>query len=393
METPAVYQRLTIADGALGPVAPGEVEARPFTVFVGRQGTGKSLVAQVLYFFQDLPVLQVFGAPGAEALHVLDNIRTSNRAFATFANPTVTLSWTVWEQKIDGNYGWEKAGLELHGSSGVFWGRMGTYTRGRMPRVAIYIPTERLFFSQFFRNPAALQVLSLPTTMYLFADWIDRAGKLIERWKQGEPDTPEGQWVRRKGRHILAGEALRQNGMWKWSWANGTEGDREPLSIDMASSGQRANWPIIALAETLFTLRDLGEVEPSFTLYIEEPEIHLHPEAQVALVEILAFLVNHGFRVVLTTHSLTVLYALNNLTLASSLPDDVTDGVPEPAVRLRPESVAAYCFRAGEAPEDIVEHESGFISEKALGEIGDDLSDQMNRIGMLGIQLSKRVEG
>ena len=50
-------QTLTIAEGPLGPLLPDRLEFAPFTVLIGKQGTGKSLLSQVLYLFNHLPYL------------------------------------------------------------------------------------------------------------------------------------------------------------------------------------------------------------------------------------------------------------------------------------------------------------------------------------------------
>src|ERR1700759_2361637 len=92
----------TISGGALGPVPACEFEVRPFTVFVGAQGTGKSLVAQTLYAFEELPFLMGHvsgrrGAPRKDAVElfrsILDQLRSSERRFGTFANPNVNITW------------------------------------------------------------------------------------------------------------------------------------------------------------------------------------------------------------------------------------------------------------------------------------------------------------
>jgi len=152
----------------------------------------------------------------------------------------------------------------------------------------------------------------------------------------------------------------------------------------MASSGQKANWPLVLLAEALFSWRRDREIPEDFAIHVEEPEIHLHPEAQVAMVKILAYLVNHGFRVLVTTHSMTVLYALNNLIEASALPEDYTEPcIPEPEVRLKPGKVGAYFFREDGVVVDLVDKELGVISETELAEVGESLVIQANRIDYL----------
>ena len=103
----------------------------------------------------------------------------------------------------------------------------------------------------------------------------------------------------------------------------------------------------------------------------------------MALVRILAFLVHHGFRVVVTTHSLTTLYALNNLVLASSLGEQADGDIPEPAVRLRPEQVAAYALHPDGHALNIVDPATGFLSEVELGAVIAALGDQLNHIALL----------
>ena len=164
-----------------------------------------------------------------------------------------------------------------------------------------------------------------------------------------------------------------------WRWEFDVEGKKRGLDLDMASSGQRANWPLSIIPQVLFSLRARGELAEAFTLYVEEPEIHLHPEAEHAIVEVLAYLVRNGIRVVLTTHSLTVLYTINNLLMASSLPSqELADEIPL-EIRLRPDDVAAYHLKQDGSIERLPT-DKNTISEESLGSVADDLSLQMNRI-------------
>jgi len=149
----------------------------------------------------------------------------------------------------------------------------------------------------------------------------------------------------------------------------------------MASSGQRANWSIPYIGRTLFSLRGTGDIATELTLFVEEPEIHLHPGAQRELVKILALLVNRGFRVVVTTHSLTVLYTLNNLLQASKLGSRHSDDVPGPELRLDPDQVSVYAFEAGREPRQLVDREKAFVDERDLGLVAEELSAELNRIG------------
>ena len=60
--------------------------------------------------------------------------------------------------------------------------------------------------------------------------------------------------------------------------------------------------------------------QPDDVLIIDELEMNAHPQAQMALTELITSLVNAGVRVVLTTHSPYVVDHLNNLMEASRTP-------------------------------------------------------------------------
>lgn len=243
---------------------------------------------------------------------------------------------------------------------------------------AVFVPTERLFYSQV-QSFLATKLLSLPNTFEWFAHWMTRATDVYASWPKERPDTPHGKWVKERARDALHGEAYRWRDTWKWRFKK-KQGGEGTLDLTMASSGQRATWPIVLLAETLFSMRKRGLIDDDFTIYVEEPEIHLHPEAQVAMVEILAHLVKRGFRVLLTTHSLTVLYALNNLVLAGGLTRGKNEKqLPHENSRLAPNTLAAYALGSGK-PKDMVDKETGFISEVELGKVTEQLDQTMNRI-------------
>ncbi len=94
-------------------------------------------------------------------------------------------------------------------------------------------------------------------------------------------------------------------------------------------------------------------------VYLEQPEIHLHPRAQVALAQVLADAANRGVRVVLETHSALLLLAIQSLVAEEKIsPDNVKlhwfkrrdDGVTEVSTAEFDESGAF-----GEWPEDFSE--------------------------------------
>ena len=79
----------------------------------------------------------------------------------------------------------------------------------------------------------------------------------------------------------------------------------ETLRLSQSSS------MVSELAPLVLFLR--GIVKPGDLLIIEEPESHLHPDAQTAIARTLARLVREGVRLVITTHSDWLLQQLGNL--------------------------------------------------------------------------------
>lgn len=379
---------LQIRRGILGPIRefpPGGLRLYPFTLFIGKQGTGKSLVSQILYFFRNLPFIVGFyraylgpeAGPEAVVRNALDELRSARRAFAVFAAPSVSIAYTSSDGRSIG-IGMDRRNrrIALHRNLQKEVQILIREGAGTPLGNALYIPAERVLYSHA-RGPEPWRILSVPSTLSRFATVLEEVGETFKNWPDGEPDTEEGKWVRKMGRGALAGEAYRVGNHWKWDY-----GGEERLDIDMASSGQKANWPIVLLAEALFSWRQSGKIQKDFAIHAEEPEIHLHPEAQVAIVKILAYLVNRGFRVLVTTHSLIVLYALNNLLAASGI-DAVEPGIPEPEVRLKPGTVGAYFFREDGRVVSLVDEETGLLSEEELGETGERLMVEANRIDYL----------
>jgi predicted ATP-dependent endonuclease of OLD family len=80
-----------------------------------------------------------------------------------------------------------------------------------------------------------------------------------------------------------------------------------------------ASSSIKQIAPLLLYLRH--RAAPNDILFIDEPEMNLHPESQAKLLEILAILVNKGVKVFLTTHSPYLMAHLNNLVLGDHVPD------------------------------------------------------------------------
>ncbi len=76
------------------------------------------------------------------------------------------------------------------------------------------------------------------------------------------------------------------------------------------------------VSQVLPVLVALLVAKPGQLVYLEQPEIHLHPRAQVALAEILADAAKRGVRVVAETHSAVLLLAIQSLVAEGKIETD-----------------------------------------------------------------------
>lgn len=74
------------------------------------------------------------------------------------------------------------------------------------------------------------------------------------------------------------------------------------------------------VSQTLPVLVALLIAQPGQLVYIEQPEIHLHPRAQSAMAQILADAAKRGVRVVIETHSALLLLAVQTLVAEDYIP-------------------------------------------------------------------------
>jgi predicted ATPase len=79
----------------------------------------------------------------------------------------------------------------------------------------------------------------------------------------------------------------------------------------------------LGVSQVLPVLVALLVAEPGQLVYLEQPEVHLHPRAQAALAEILADAAKRGVRVVLETHSELLLLAVQSLVAEGNLSPDL----------------------------------------------------------------------
>lgn len=166
------------------------------------------------------------------------------------------------------------------------------------------------------------------------------------------------------------------------------DGRRLPLS--WLSSGQQELLPLLAI------LRQRCFYAGPQTLYIEEPEAHIFPEAQKQLVSLLARISYHRHMrtsMVLTTHSPYILSAFNNLIMAGQLASEKPE-LKEEVSKLVPENLwiengtfRAYCIHDGVL--NSILSESGLIDGEYLDSVSDSIGNEFDSLLRLEYENTK----
>ncbi len=398
---PEIIKEEIYIDSEFGPIKePVKLDILPLTVFIGPQGTGKSLISQLLYFFRDVKYLlaRLPDRKNADRAirRIVDGIRAgeqTHQAFAPFFTENVRISYIRQSENQSDGAALERT-LSFLKKNGYkinplnpFKTEVETWLQqfvdpniaGQISSQALFVPAERIFFSHVINpSPQHLgdQALSMATREFI-SFLFTEAANTHQQWKEEPSRRPEeANTIEQLVKETLGGHAIcTQNGTYAKKWLFVLNDSTQPIDIEMVSSGQMDTWPLVSATQAIFGIETAHR--PLF-LHIEEPESHLHPKTQIALMKMLAYLVNQGFHIVVTTHSLFVLYALNNLTMAyQKLGTEEVKKMPEPHIRLAPEKMEAYLFANGSVASVF---DKGQIDESLLGEVLGNLETEFTHL-------------
>ena len=377
---------------SFGPVHEASIELSDLTVFVGPQATGKSLAAQALYFLRGIEDLLVsvptsVETPAAIALSALE--WWLGNAPSVYADPGTVLCWSSAKlfkgskQEIR----WTQEGVRL---SGALKKRITTSQRkerGDSPKTQVYIPAGRTLYS-FLTPSSALRFVSRARPEQQWPGYIitfyETLGKALERLAREGIQVNQFSDVDSLLRLKQQIQSIFKGRIQYGPDTIVLETEKAHLRPVNIAAGQMEIWPFWAVVEAGLQSGTLVALD----VYFEEPEAHLHPGAQRSVMEMVAFLVRRGVRVLLITHSPYILYAINNFLMAQKVLDE---GLALPAevpleTALRPDQVAAYRFDASGKVHNIMDSEVGLIDEDELDQAADDL-------GATFTQLQERLEG
>ncbi len=146
-------------------------------------------------------------------------------------------------------------------------------------------------------------------------------------------------------------------------------GSTQTLEISVASS------MVQQLTSLVFYLRYFAR--PDQLLIIDEPEMNLHPKAQVQILEFLAMLVNVGLHVLFTIHSPYMIDHITNLCKADEHTDSEKDSfrseffLQDKRAFIAKEKTAVYLVDNG----TIIDAMDNELEEDTFGKVSDSIAD------------------
>lgn len=387
-------------------------EIKKINVLIGAQAQGKSVIAKLVYFFQEKISYIFIGA--------IKNFETkrdiNKKCLAGFEQIFPSYAWKHQEFSISYDYGEyqvvitriqkanrytikfefceslmhvhttlkrhyarvlkeaSKKGIEEYNKGSlfrtVFYKNNHRFKLSSIWKKSFFIPAARSFFATIQQN-----IFSLLANDIEIDPFIKEFGSYYENSKvrsQNHIDNAASKKVERLTQEVIAGEYYYEN---KRDWII-HEGQRTNLAH--ASSGQQESLPMLLVLKTIPFI--IGSDQHSY-FFIEEPEAHLFPTSQKQIISLIATLHNElGHSFFITTHSPYILTAINNLVVGKDAYEHA-QGNPEklealekvlPADELiRLEDVSAYTLKNGRL-ESIINWENRLIGANLLDAVSDE---------------------
>ncbi len=395
----------TIRIKNLGPIKDVEIKPRPLTVLVGRQASGKSLAAQVTFFFRSIRNLaaryysqELIAEPGWQEKLIkmlLDDLR--GVPFGYFADGTAYLHyktdkiwWSVHVYKSNRSVRLNKEFKSFLTDLVQSWSDRNQQKDLKMEWFSrhLFIPTERSVFTRLSdKAPTVLYAQHQPLLLRLFAEYLDMAkdiySKSYEKIGRKELASAFGEaWLKsvdfvleQQTRAIQGKAYVPRHGpkLWKWM-VHSQDGEKRIVPIEATASGQMEAWPFFVIAATM------GSIFSHMSIYFEEPETHLHPMAQVEVMHTIAYLIGRGQSFFITTHSPYLLQVINNLLERYMV--HATKAEPE-VIALNPDKVSAY--RIDGTAHDLMDRGgTNLVDADELERVADDLGSDFQNLLDIG---------
>jgi predicted ATPase len=328
-----------------GPIHEADLDIKPLTVFIGRNDTGKSYAAMLLYSLIKAHMISKAKRSKYESMKLKEYLKNSitkqiERIFDNYLEELVNKNSK--DMKMQFTFKVDSKGYDFLISKDQTNIQLFDDTKLEdlvFKRDTILLPSSRSGLLQ--------------TYLLIEAERIEDESELVETDLTKEYPLPgniadfiylllkysikqigENKELIKRFEKILGGKIISELGRLYF------HDERYGLDIDInkTSSGIQELTPSYLVIKH-FDLKNI-------MLIIEEPEAHLHPELIINMTRVLTWLVRKGAYVIITTHSDYLFSKLNLLIKLSKVDKDkrVKLGYTEDEY-LKPDEVSAYLFK------------------------------------------------
>jgi hypothetical protein len=261
---------------------------------------------------------------------------------------------------------------------------------GRDFKEPIFIPASRSFFANFQQNVFSFLAnnISIEPFISQFGSVYERARRLHEALEQGrlKLSTKDKEFrsnIKKLMEGVLSGEYLYEDGE---DWISSS---KRKINVSNASSGQQEALPMLLVLSVLpiFSRRQV-------TFFIEEPETHLFPFAQKYMANLFALIYNNRKQssFLITTHSPYILTAFNNMIMASNIYKSSKEEIKSKIIKIiKPDNfidydnVAAYTIKDGYV-KSILDEEIQLIGSSIIDSVSDEFETVFDKLIELQIE-------
>lgn len=399
----------------VGPIKSLDIRLNKVNVFIGPQGSGKSTIAKIISFCSWLEkVNEVTERAASDGLmkrlaafhHMEEYFNDKSVILYVGDNVTFVYNWNK-DTPIPLTKGFKQANQESFYQNEILFYSVDKIVN---PKV-VYIPAERNFVSAL-------------TNLKDYSDKDDNLQSFVNDWFQAK-------------RNYTKENPMPVTTLGLRYYYNKNQ-DRDYLTMDgkgvipltSSSSGFQSIVPLAVLVKWLSSgiyeenkpfspaenekVRDIlahlsnstneteaelverlrgfiqGRVYSHTQFVIEEPEQNLFPRTQMELLYHLISEINHGrnHRLVMTTHSPYVLYALNNCMLAYLVKDKVDDEEEIESLKnsLNPEYVSVWSIKEGcvrndnGEPHKTIQDKRGLVRKNYFNDVMREVMGDFNKL-------------
>lgn len=399
-----------------------EMDIKPINILIGPQGVGKSVVVKLIYFFRD----------------VIDELIISDNSLSEITAKSLSIFGRVFDNSIrsvlkpfvivytgkkgyvlsikgleDGNvtlvvsddirrYIFEKGdAIEVFKRSELEGLSVNDFIKGEKLLQSkfiewfeerfeekivnqMFVPAGRSFFSTLHKNIYSLigrDNLTLDMFLQRFGVIYQYVGKINALYLLDSEESKEWLGFNSLIEDILGGVYSREGEDREFL----IHKDNRKVELRNASSGQQEALPLLLILKGIYTKK---LIKTGSTLYIEEPEAHLFPTAQKAIVELLAKTYNSNpdnTQLFITTHSPYILTSFNNLIYAGNIINqdeskrEAVEKVIAKDTLLDCSQIGAYALTK-DGLKDLIDQENHIINAELLDEVSNMIGREFDQL-------------